>query len=252
MFRRAMTLMEVATGCIVLGVSASLACVSMAEMKRDAGASSNLANIGSTIADFFVYADESQGKMPNFGLPSDPAADWFYNDPAMITPNGDIAKAMLYASIAVDWPRLLTRRFGAERPHWHSDDGPFIPDMPAPLPPGASLVGPFPSRFKYSLTLVTAPTMWTWPGRVGLRFDALTSEFEVVRQDSVTHPSRKGVLLFDRDEDQSRWLVGFADGAASERKPSDGIPAAQPVFHPTVGRGRAVMSTINGYLGVDF
>ena len=254
MRRRAFTIMDVLAGLAVVGAAAALGAVAVAQQKREAAGVSNLNNIGQTMRDFLAYADDSRGKMPNFGLPNDPEADaaW-YNPPDAIHTHASVTgKAAIYPSVAFDWPRLLARHFVGERAYWHCDDGPEIIPLRFPLPPGAEEVGPQPSKYKYTLTMVTAPSMWTWPGRVGMDWPDLIPEMEVVVKERIAFPSRKGVLLFDRDEQQGVFLIAFADGGASVRRPVDGNPAAQPVFYMHAVRGRAVMSTIEGYFGWDY
>ncbi len=243
MTRRAFTLADSVAALLGLAALAALGCATAEAQRTEKSKAYNLDKLRLTMRDVASYCEAHDGAMPNFGLPDNPASAARYRS---LTRFDDFQtlRAQEYTAIVTRWPSVLEEWLGRADDRWYSDSGPRASGMVGGHAPE--------SEFRYSLTMVTAPTMWQWPGRTGVPWTDLQRNFEVVKRDRIAFPSRKGVFLFDRGDRRGYWLVAFADGAADERAVADGIPGAQVPWSERVLRGRAVLATINGYLGRDY
>lgn len=251
MCRRGFTIVEVCVSLALTGLSLAVCAVALAERQQQAATTDNARRLGLTIADFAAYTADHRGYMVNAGLPEDQTAAWFYPPPEAAAGAPFSVNAARYPAQTIEWPFILDRWLGRTEEHWHATEGPWVSKNRPPRP-GAIRVGPQPSRFAYSFTMLSKPSMWTWPGRSDMSWEALAPEFEAVRADRIAFPDRKGVLLYDPDDKLTPWVVAFADGSAGERDRERARPAAQPPFRNGIERGRAVLATLDGYLGWDY
>lgn len=254
--RKAITLVETL---IALGVVAILTLLVIMGLRHVRGATTtvtDLAGLGASMHDFLLYAEDHDGRLPNVGLPRPPPRSVTFPYRA---DDSLAVQADLYWSNTNQWPRLMTEWKGRFEPYWHSAQGVADPRPAMPLPEGSPMLTPSQyalTLFEYSPTLITKPSLWTFPGRAAPSTEAIVPEYEIVAVWQVRHPSGKGVLAYLRGYERSRRnpiLAAFADGAASS-KSSDSAKqtAVMPLLPFPTLRGAPVAATLDGYQGVDF
>jgi hypothetical protein len=220
-----------------------------ASMRRHDAA--NLSNIRSTLVDFTAYAAANDGRLPNPGLPQNSREDdFFYFD------FGGTDRAISrYLALQREWPRVLTHWMGQSQPHWHStfDDLTFEGTVDhSALTPEYDLHGQI-SSVVYSHTMFTAHTAWKMPSAV--RDEAgYATHYKIVRLADIRQASAKGILANrQRPGDPHIFYAGFADGSSSLRDTRQARPRASPPLAADPNReGFPILSTLNGYTGLDY
>lgn len=250
--RGGMTLVELTISMIIVALLTAGAIYALRSARARVRTATTVANLGLTARDFLAFAAEHDMIMPNVGLPAAPIVARWYSVGAMQgqPPLSADVLASLYWTQTASWPRYFTWWRGSTPDHWYSAAGPTAPEQDPRQ--GAPIAPPFDSDLYYSPTMITKPSLWTWPASAMTGWAALAPMYEVVSLAKVRRPSGKGMLTYNKAEALGSICVAFCDGGASERNPADAGPTAQPPNYPPNIRGKAVLHTIDGYLGADF
>lgn len=255
--RPGLTLVETLIALFVVALLTALAIVALRQTRSKVTMLVDVTNIGSTFKDFAAYAAEHDGKLPNAGLPpTEPGASW---TPYWPTANMSVdAMASQYWGQVTSWPRVVSHWKGRAEAYWHPSAGPDIRHAPPGVPPEAIARQPLEwaeTYFLYSYTMLSRPSLWTYPGRGATSYGPLLPEFEVVSLSRIRSPASKGVLvcLESPTLPKGELAAAFADGSASNRKRSDAKPmAVNPTASIPTTRGQPVLTTMSGYEGADY
>ena len=256
--RRGLTLVETL---VVLAVVAALFAITILVLRgvlAQSQTTQNLSNMSQTMKDFFTWSGMNNGRMVNWGLPSDNTSPW-WRARSDYSPG---TRASIYPSLDVSWPFFLFTEFGESGRHWHStlrDHHAWLEGSGRTLAEARALNPDWewslPSDYLYSQTLFTSAHAWRNPG-LGLTTNAEYAEyFAVIAVPDIAHPSRKGVLRheFRSPGPGDSRLVAFADGSVALRDLSVGRPTAVPPMSTNVNLpGMPVQSTLDGHLGADW
>ncbi|MFG0274368.1 MAG: type II secretion system protein [Phycisphaerales bacterium] len=246
-----MTLVETIVVMLIVGILIGITIPvirSVAVRRHDA---LNLSNMRATMVDFVAYAAAHDGDLPNPGLPNrSQPDDYFYFDIG-----GTPAAADRYTALQFEWPRVLTKWLGSSHAHWHStfDDLSFegTVDPKKAKSAGYDLYGQI-SEVHYSHTMFSAAEIWTMPTIVS-SIEIYKAFFKVVNLAEVRSASGKGVLVNRQRPAGGLFYMAFADGSASLLDPAMARPqAAHPLSFDPNRPGHPGMSTLDGYLGLDY
>ncbi len=244
--RRAFSVIEllvVLTGVVVV---TSVVLVSLRGAIGSAQTLRDVQNLSRCIQDFSSWSAEHDGTMLNAGLPGDPAGLWFYGEPHMVPSS--------YPSHVSNWPLILSHWSGQHSPHWQSTQGPDTLNGQIDLSryENAPEYHILPTKYLYSLTMVTSPDLWKFPGHGFSDYDEAAPFYELVHSERVRSPSGKGVLVhWARPAQPREWDIAFADGSVRTRHRDElREPGAFWFGDPTI-RYAPVLGTLDGYLGSD-
>lgn len=244
---RGFTLIECLVVVGIVAILSTLVLVALRQVKQTSENLDDVASLRATASDFASWAADHDGHMLNPGLPDEPSAAWWY--PPGMAPS---AAASRYRAIRNQWPLAMHRWSGKVQPHWFGPDGPQGPEGPTePALIQDPVMGPaLLTNLHYSLTMVTAPTLWVYPGR-GMTGSQTLPELERVSVAKIEFPAAKGTLINASKLPSGAAPTAFADGhvarvAAGQFR----LAAADPTSLPTF-RGDPVLATMAGYRGVD-
>jgi len=240
--RRGWTLLETLIALGIIAVLMSIMIPVLRSVLGKSGMTKNQANMSLTMKDFFSWSNSNKGRMLNKGLPPED------------NPYGYITQSQT-------WPDVLFLAFGEAEPYWQStyaNPEPYLHGTMTlaearRIEPGWEWHAP--SDFHYSVTMLTAPKSWQYPG-LGLNdVPDFAKYYAYILQADIAYPSNKGVLWHDHIEPGPgrQRLVAFGDGSVSQRDILSAKPsAAYPTSHDVNKRWGPIAGTLHGALGQDF
>ena len=249
--RSAYTLIESLVCVFVVALLSGVLLMSLRAVRTDMTYTKDLMNMGLTSKDFYAYASDHSGQLPNAGLPSEAeAAPWFY-----LRPSSELYRATRYLSHDSFWPLVLYNWSGKTHHHWHASSGPAWSAGHRPYEwedVEPRLRAWMPSAFEYGLTMITAPELWSVdaPGVSG--FLELVPHYRANGLEQVASPSAKGLLLCRSGaRSLTHWLAAFADGHVEEKQISAFREAAMYPLGEPRPPGVPVHTTKDGVRGRD-
>lgn len=234
---------------LTLGAVVVLTSIVLASLRGVLGSSKmllDLQNLSRSMQDLASWSAEHDGQMLNAGLPGDPSAEWFYGEPQLA--------ASTYLSHVDTWPQILSKWSGQRSPHWQSTVGPNTLNGQINLAryEGASEYYILPTQYLYSATMITSADLWKYPGYGFESYDQIQPFYKLVSADQIRAPSAKGVLVhWARPTSPRVWDIAFADGSVRHARRAELREPGAWVFGDPMTRYAPVLSTIEGYMGVD-
>lgn len=232
---------------VVLSVLVALTVFGLAAARAHVYDVRNVSNLRQTMSDYFMWSADHRGRMVNEGLPSDPQSATYRPG---LPPLSQSAK---YRGQIIAWPQTLYRWRGTSSPVWHSTEGPDT--MGGQITPDTSsrfAAWSLPSRFRYSLTMLTAPDIWSADAPPQMTHEEFVRRLAYVQYSVIAFPSAKGVHLHEGSyHDAPRTHASFADGSAARVELAGLRQAAFLPLTPGLSLGKPVLHTAEGYLGRD-